>query len=107
MGMPMAFRGGATPPGWTLYPPLSLQMGVGMDMAIFAVHIMGASSIMGSIDIITTLLNMRVPGMTQFTDSNMIPSIGAFGFGLSQAYFLFAVVLPNLRGGEVASVHQW
>jgi cytochrome c oxidase subunit 1 len=43
---------------------LSIQQGMGMDMAIFAVHIMGASSIMGSINIITTILNMRAPGMT-------------------------------------------
>jgi len=35
-----------------------------MDLAIFALHIMGASSIMGSINIITTILNMRAPGMT-------------------------------------------
>ncbi len=56
--------GGATAAGWTLYAPLSTQMGPGMDMAIFAIHIMGASSIMGSINIITTILNMRAPGMT-------------------------------------------
>jgi cytochrome c oxidase subunit 1 len=56
--------GGATGSGWTMYPPLSLQMGLGMDMTIFAIHIMGASSIMGSINIITTILNMRAPGMT-------------------------------------------
>jgi cytochrome c oxidase subunit 1 len=55
--------GGATASGWTLYPPLSVQMGMGMDLAIFAVHLMGASSIMGSINIITTILNMRAPGM--------------------------------------------
>jgi cytochrome c oxidase subunit 1 len=56
--------GGAPAGGWTIYPPLSVQMGMGMDMAIFALHIMGASSIMGSINIITTILNMRAPGMT-------------------------------------------
>ncbi len=56
--------GGAAGTGWTLYPPLSVQMGIGMDMAIFAVHILGMSSIMGSINIITTILNMRAPGMT-------------------------------------------
>jgi hypothetical protein len=33
-------------------------------MAIFAVHLMGISSIMGAINIITTILNMRAPGMT-------------------------------------------
>jgi cytochrome c oxidase subunit 1 len=56
--------GGATAAGWTLYAPLSLQMGPGMDLAIFALHIMGASSIMGAINIIVTILNMRAPGMT-------------------------------------------
>ena len=57
-------EGGATGSGWTMYPPLSLQMGPGMDLTIFAVHLMGASSIMGAINIITTVLNMRAPGMT-------------------------------------------
>mgnify|MGYP001553728453 CR=1 FL=1 len=56
--------GGAAAGGWTVYPPLSVQMGMGMDMAIFALHIMGAASIMGSINIITTILNMRAPAMT-------------------------------------------
>jgi cytochrome c oxidase subunit 1 len=56
-------EGGATGSGWTMYPPLSIQMGPGMDMTIFAVHMMGASSIMGAINIITTILNMRAPGM--------------------------------------------
>jgi len=30
-----------------------------MDLAIFAIHIMGASSIMGAINIVVTILNMR------------------------------------------------
>jgi mono/diheme cytochrome c family protein len=50
--------------GWTLYAPLTLQMGPSMDAGIFAMHILGASSIMGSINIIVTILNMRAPGMT-------------------------------------------
>src|SRR5512135_925060 len=40
--------GGAPAAGWTIYAPLSIQMGPGMDLGIFALHIMGASSIMGS-----------------------------------------------------------
>ncbi|MGH8754094.1 MAG: cytochrome c oxidase subunit I [Burkholderiales bacterium] len=56
--------GGAAAAGWTLYAPLSVQLGPGMDLTIFAIHILGASSIMGSINIITTILNMRAPGMT-------------------------------------------
>ena len=56
--------GGAPGVGWTLYAPLTVQMGMGMDLTIFAVHILGMSSILGSINIITTILNMRAPGMT-------------------------------------------
>ena len=56
--------GGAPGVGWTLYAPLTLQMGPSMDAGIFALHILGASSIMGSINIIVTLFNLRAPGMT-------------------------------------------
>src|SRR5438045_6569321 len=56
--------GGAPGAGWTLYAPLTVQQGIGMDFTIFAVHILGMSSILGSINIITTILNMRAPGMT-------------------------------------------
>ena len=44
----------------------------------------------------------------QFTDFNMLASIGAFGFGLSQVYFFFVVVLPMMRGkGEPAPQQPW
>jgi cytochrome c oxidase subunit 1 len=62
--LPYFVPGGAPQTGWTMYAPLSTQQGVGMDFTIFAVHILGMSSILGSINIITTLLNMRAPGMT-------------------------------------------
>lgn len=39
------FAPGAAAVGWTLYAPLSLQMGPGMDLAIFAMYIMGAINI--------------------------------------------------------------
>jgi cytochrome c oxidase subunit 1 len=58
--------GGATAAGWTAYAPLSVQMGPGMDMAIFAIHILGISSIVGALNIVTTIFNMRAPGMTLF-----------------------------------------
>ncbi|HET8584555.1 MAG TPA: cbb3-type cytochrome c oxidase subunit I, partial [Casimicrobiaceae bacterium] len=47
--MSLFVPGGAASGGWTMYPPLTVEMGVGMDLTIFAIHIMGASSIMGSI----------------------------------------------------------
>jgi cytochrome c oxidase subunit I len=56
--------GGAAAGGWTMYPPLSVQGGMSTDMSILALHILGVSSIVGSINIITTIFNMRAPGMT-------------------------------------------
>jgi cytochrome c oxidase subunit 1 len=43
----------------------------------------------------------------QFTDYNMIATIGAFGFGLSQVFFLFGVVIPTIRGGKKAEAKPW
>src|SRR5262249_13374877 len=83
--------GGATAAGWTLYAPLSTQMGPGMDLAIFALHIMGASSIMGSINIITTILNMRAPGMSLMKMPMFVWT------WLVTAYLLIAV-MPVLAG---------
>ena len=44
--------GGSPAGGWTLYPPLTVQGGDSLPMAIFAVHMMGISSILGSIKVI-------------------------------------------------------
>ena len=57
-------EGGAPAAGWTLYPPLVLQGGANLPFAIFAIHLMGIASVMGAINIIVTILNMRAPGMT-------------------------------------------
>jgi len=53
--------------GWTVYPPLaSIQThsGGSVDMAIFSLHLAGLSSILGAMNFITTILNMRAPGVT-------------------------------------------
>ena len=83
--------GGAPAAGWTLYAPLTLQMGMSMDTSIFAMHIMGASSIMGAINIIVTILNMRAPGLTLMKMSMFCWT------WLITAYLLIAV-MPVLAG---------
>ncbi len=57
-------EGGGPAAGWTLYPPLSLQGGDSFPFVIFSIHMLGASSIMGAINIVATIMNMRAPGMT-------------------------------------------
>ncbi|MHB8405365.1 MAG: cytochrome c oxidase subunit I [Gammaproteobacteria bacterium] len=56
--------GGAPAGGWTMYAPLMLQTGTAFPFTIFAIHLMGISSVMGAINIIATILNLRAPGMT-------------------------------------------
>ena len=51
--------------GWTMYAPLSTTYGPpSTAFVIVAIHLMGISSIMGAINIIATILNLRAPGMT-------------------------------------------
>jgi cytochrome c oxidase subunit 1 len=61
--MTLLLPGGGPAAGWTMYPPLMLQTEQAFPFVIFAVHFMGISSVMGAINIITTILNMRAPGM--------------------------------------------
>jgi len=57
-------EGGAPAFGWTFYAPLSTTFAPdSTDFFIFAVHLLGFSSIMGAINIIATVLNMRAPEM--------------------------------------------
>ncbi len=83
--------GGAPSGGWTLYAPLTLQMGPAMDTSIFALHIMGASSIMGSINIIVTILNMRSPDMP-------LMKMPLFPWTWLITAFLLIAVMPVLAG---------
>ncbi len=56
--------GGAPAAGWTMYPPLVLQGGANVAFMIFSIHLLGISSVMGAINIIVTIYNMRAPKMT-------------------------------------------
>ncbi|PVV15602.1 MAG: cytochrome c oxidase subunit I, partial [gamma proteobacterium symbiont of Ctena orbiculata] len=88
------FPGGGTQinTGWTLYPPLSVQVGMSMDFLIFAVHLLGISSVLASINIIVTLLNMRAPGMSLF-------KMPMFCWTWLVTAFLLILVVPVLAGG--------
>ena len=50
-----------------MYPPLSsiqAHFGGSVDAAIFSLHLAGISSILGAMNFITTIFNMRAPGIT-------------------------------------------
>src|SRR6478609_6471545 len=83
--------GGGPAGGWTMYPPLVLQSGNSTAFMIFAVHLMGVSSIMGAINIIATILNMRAPGV----DLLKMP---VFVWSWLITAFLLIAVMPVLAG---------
>ncbi|MDX1620741.1 MAG: cbb3-type cytochrome c oxidase subunit I, partial [Nitriliruptorales bacterium] len=58
-------QGGAPNGGWFGYAPLSTDMpGMGMRFYAVGVQILGLSSLAAAVNFITTILNMRAPGMT-------------------------------------------
>jgi cytochrome c oxidase subunit 1 len=83
--------GGAPAAGWTLYPPLVLQTGNAFAFAMFSVHLLGLSSIMGAINVIVTVLNMRAPGMTMM-------KMPLFVWTWLITAFLLVATMPVLAG---------
>ena len=83
--------GGGPASGWTLYAPLSTQGGIGVDMTILSIHMMGISSVLGAINIIVTILNMRAPGMA-------LMKMPLFVWTWFITAYLLLAVMPILAG---------
>ncbi len=86
-------EGGTAQAGWTAYPPLSTQqVGNGMDLWILSLHLIGVSSLLGAINFIVTIHNLRAPGMTWTRMPLFVWSMDVFAW-------LLLAVLPTLSAG--------
>lgn len=87
------FAGGAGT-GWTIYPPLSdslYHLGAAVDLSILSLHIAGISSLMGAINLIVTIINIRSPGLT-------FERLPLFVWAIFITAWLLVLSLPVLAG---------
>ena len=85
--------GGAASSGWTAYPPLSTQSaGNGQDLWILSLHILTVSSLVGAINFIVTIHNLRTRGMSW-------PRMPLFVWSIYVFAWLLLAILPVLSAG--------
>ena len=94
--------GGAADFGWTMYMPLADGVhtpGVGADMWIIGVGATGIGTVLSAINMITTILTMRAPGMTMFR-------LPIFVWGIFITAVLALLIFPLLLAAALGVLYD-
>jgi cytochrome c oxidase subunit 1 len=59
-----SIAGGAADSGWTSYAPLAVFASQGQDFWLVGVLLLGVSSMLNALNVITTIVQLRAPGLT-------------------------------------------
>ncbi|MDN5911671.1 MAG: aa3-type cytochrome oxidase subunit I [Yaniella sp.] len=100
---------GAASFGWFAYAPLSnatYSPGIGGDLWVFGLGLQGFGTILGGVNLITTIISMRAPGMTMwrmpiFTWNTLITGILLLMAFPPLASALFGLGLDRRFGGHI------
>ena len=88
------FAGGGPPDtGWTFYAPYSIRTETNVIRAVFAAFVLGFSSILTGINFVTTIHQMRAPGMHWFRMPLFAWSLYATGWVQVLATPMIAITL--------------
>ncbi|WP_394285190.1 cytochrome c oxidase subunit I [Corynebacterium sp.] len=94
--------GGAADFGWTMYMPLADRVhtpGIGADMWIIGVGMTGVGTIASAINMITTILTLRAPGMTMFR-------LPAFAWSVFTTSVIALMVFPLLTAAALGVLYD-
>ncbi|MEX2587364.1 MAG: cytochrome c oxidase subunit I [Actinomycetota bacterium] len=99
---------GAAAFGWTAYPPLSgpiYSPGAGADLWVVAVALTGTASVMGAINLITTIFLLRAPRMTLFRMPIFTWNILVVNFMILIAFPVITAALAMLYADRNLGAH--
>jgi cytochrome c oxidase subunit 1 len=108
MFMSFLASGGASKSGWYGYPPLSEKFfspGNGQDLWILSLHLVALSSLVGAINFLCTIHNMRAPGMSWMRIPLFVWTIEIYSVLLLAVIPVISVALTFLLLDRQAGTH--
>jgi len=111
-------EGGPAQTGWTAYPPLSGQGGMGQVLWVLSIFLVGWSSIVGGVNFLVTVMNMRTKGVGYFrlplftwtimtTAVLMVLGTASLAAGLVLQFMSMSMNFPFFNAAEGGSPLMW